>query len=46
MTKKSETDYMNLDLRWKPRKLALVWKVTQSGINLDLGLTCQHINGE
>ena len=35
---------LNLDLRRLPQKLALVWKVTQPGINLDL--TCQHINGE
>ena len=43
MTKNLATHYINLGLRWLPRKLALVWKVTQPGINLDL--TCQHING-
>ena len=31
-----------LFLKWLPRKLTLVWEVTQPGINLDL--TCQHIN--
>ena len=44
MTKKLATDYISLDLQWLPRKMDLVWKVTQPGINQDL--TCQHINGE